>query len=87
LKRYPTKRRLPRVIDPQRPALTPRRAAFLVLRQPETLNTDEQQLIEGMVKQLELATAVELAQRFICLVRQRQPQQFDIWLACIIHET
>jgi transposase len=80
LRRYPTGRQLPKVVDPQRPTLTARRAAFLVLRHPETLETDEQQVIERLVKQPELATAVELAQGFIHLVRQRQPEQLDIWL-------
>jgi transposase len=51
-----------------------------VLRKLETLSTDEQQMIEGMLKQPELAPAVELAQKFICLVRQRQPEQLDSWL-------
>ncbi len=80
LRRYPNGRRLPKVIAPQRPTLTARRAAFLVLRRPETLEPDEQQAIERLAEQPELATAVALAQRFTNLVRQRQPQQLDDWL-------
>jgi transposase len=80
LRRYPIGRRLPKVVDPQRPTLTVRRAAVLVLRRPETLEPDEQQVIERLAKQPEFATAVGLAQRFTSLVRQRQPEQLDIWL-------
>jgi transposase len=80
LRCYPIGRRLPKVVDPQRPTLTVRRAAFLVLRRPETLEPDEQQVIERLAKQPEFATAVGLAQRFTSLVRQRQPEQLDIWL-------
>ncbi len=80
LRRYPTGRRMPKVVDLQRPALTARRAAFLVLRRPETLNADEQQVIQRFTEQPELATVVELAQGFTNLTRQQQPQLFDAGL-------
>ena len=80
LRRYPTGRRMPKVVELQRPALTARRAAFLVLRRPETLNADEQQVLQRFTEHPELATAVKLAQDFTNLTRQRQPEQLDAWL-------
>ncbi len=58
----------------------PRRAAFLVLRQPVTLECDQQQMIQKLVEQPELATAIALAQGFTDLVRRQQPEYLDAWL-------
>lgn len=80
LRQDPTQLKLPKVVDPQRPNLTARRAAFLVLRQTKTLEHDEQQVIQRLAAHPELTKTVELAQEFTDLVRQRQPEQFDIWL-------
>ncbi|OUL35770.1 hypothetical protein BV375_01320 [Nostoc sp. 106C] len=44
LRKYPTGRQLPKVVDQKRPVLTARRAAFLVLRQSEKLNAREYKL-------------------------------------------
>jgi transposase len=81
LRRSPTRRRLPKVVDQERPALTARRAAFLVLRRPEKLEPDDEQIIKQLTQQHpDLATAIELAQGFASLVRQRQPQKLEEWL-------
>ncbi|WP_197036194.1 transposase [Fischerella sp. PCC 9605] len=80
LRQYPTRRRLPPVADSPRPALTPTRAAFLILRQTQTLQSEEQQLVQRLTQQAELADAIRLAQDFAQLVRQRQSKQFDPWL-------
>lgn len=80
LRRYPMGRRMPKVVELQRPALTARRAAFLVLRRSETLNAHEQQVLQRLTEHPELATAVKLAQDFTNFTRQRQPQQLDAWL-------
>lgn len=80
LRQYPTRRALPPVVDSLRPALTPRRAAFLILRRTETLRSQEQQLVQRLVEQSELAGAIGLAQDFAQWVRQRQSEQFDPWL-------
>jgi transposase len=80
LRRYPMGRRMPKVVELQHRALTARRAAFLVLRRPETLNTDEQQVLQRFTEHPELATAVKLAQDFTNLTRQQQPEQLDAWL-------
>ena len=72
---------LPVVAEPACPSLTPRRATGLVLRRTEQRTEDEtQQLAQLRAQQAEVAEAIELAQDFVQLVRQRQPAQRDPWL-------
>jgi transposase len=53
-----------------------------VLRRPETRVPDEeQQLAQLTAQQAELAEAVTLARDFADLVRTRQPDRLDGWLA------
>lgn len=80
LRQYPTRRRLPPVVDSPLRTLTARRAAFLVLRRTDTLQVEEQQLVQRLAQQTELAAAIGLAQDFAQLVRQRHSEQFDPWL-------
>jgi transposase len=72
---------LPAVAEPPCQPLTPRRATWLVLRR-ETKRTDPetQQLTALRAQQAEVAEAMDLAQDFATLVRQRQPTQLDPWL-------
>src|SRR5207244_619764 len=72
---------LPAVAEPPCQPLTPRRATWLVLRR-ETKRTaaEAQQLTQLRAQQAEVAEAVDLAQDFATLVRQRQPAQLDPWL-------
>lgn len=56
------------------------KAAHLVLRQVQKLEPDDEQLVQRMARHPELAAAIELAQNFAFLVRQRQPDQLDSWL-------
>lgn len=79
LRQYPS-HRLPAVVDSPRAPLTPKRAAFLVLRRAETLQADEKQLLQRLVEQPELASAITLTQAFAQIVRHRQFEQFDSWL-------
>lgn len=72
---------LPTVSEPQKRSLTPRRAAWLVLRQHQLREPDDEQLFELMAQHPELAEAIELALQFAFLVRTRQPDQLDPWLA------
>jgi transposase len=73
---------LPVVAEPQHGQLTPRGTAWLVLRRPETRTPDEeQQLAQLAAQQPELAEAVTLARDFADLVRTRQPERLDGWLA------
>jgi transposase len=72
---------LPAVAEPASPPLTPRRATWLVLRREEHRTAAEaQQLTQLRAQQAEVAEAIEIAQDFALLVRQRQPAQLDPWL-------
>jgi transposase len=72
---------LPAVAEPSCRPLTPRRAAWLVLRRPEQRTTAEtRQLTQLHVQSAEVAEAIRLAQDFATLVRQRQPEALDAWL-------
>ena len=72
---------LPAVAEPSCRPLTPRRAAWLVLRRAEQRTTAEtQQLAQLHVQSVEVAEAITLAQDFATLVRQRQPEALDAWL-------
>ena len=72
---------LPVVAEPVSQPLTPRRATWLVLRREEQRTVAEaQQLTQLRAQQAEVAEAIDLAQDFAALVRQRQPDQLDPWL-------
>lgn len=72
---------LPQVAEPEKRPLTARRTAWLVLQRSEKQQPDDQQLIARLKAQHpDLLIAIELAQGFIQLVRQRQPEQLDSWL-------
>jgi transposase len=79
-KRRRSIKQLPKVSEPQKLSLTPRRAAHLVLQEPQKRVADDEQLVQRMAQHPELAEAIELAQNFAFLVRQRQPDQLDSWL-------
>jgi transposase len=72
---------LPAVAEPACQPLTPRRATWLVLRR-ETQRTEAeaQQLTQLQAQSPAVAEAIDLAQDFAALVRQRQPVQLDPWL-------
>jgi transposase len=68
------------VAEPLYQPLTPRRATWLVLRHEETRTEAEaQQLAQLHAQQAEVAEAIDLAQDFAQLVRQRQPEHLDPW--------
>src|SRR5262249_45321689 len=72
---------LPVVAEPVSQPLTPRRATWLVLHPEEQRTVAEaQQLTQLRAQQAEVAEAIDLAQDFATLVRQRQPDQLDAWL-------
>jgi transposase len=73
---------LPVVAGPAARHLTARRATWLVLRRPERLDADEAaQLAQLSAQHPEVAAAIALAQDFVRLVRERQPDQLAPWLA------
>ncbi len=62
--------------------LTVSRATWLVLRRPENRDEEDEQLLARLIAQHpHLAEAIELSQDFAQLVRNREPEQLDIWLA------
>jgi transposase len=72
---------LPVVAEPVAQPLTPRRATWLVLRREEKRTEAEaQQLAQLHAQSAAVAEAIDLAQDFALLVRQRQPTQLDPWL-------
>jgi transposase len=73
---------LPRVAEPPQRLLTARQAAWLVVRHEEQRTKDDtQQLAQLRAQHTDVAEAIDLAQDFAQLVRQRQPQELEPWLA------
>lgn len=65
---------------PQR-RLSARQAAWLLVRRPEKLKQEEQDIIERLCQQApQVEVAYELAQEFIQMVRERKAAAFDGWL-------
>ncbi len=61
--------------------LTPRRATWLVLRrEAKRTDAEAQQLAQLRAQHAEVAEAIDLAQDFTQLVRQRHPEHLDTWL-------
>jgi transposase len=72
---------LPTVVESSSQPLTPRRATWLVLRREAQRTADDaQQLAQIRAQSAALTEAIDLAQDFAQLVRQRQPAQLDPWL-------
>jgi transposase len=72
---------LPAVAEPSYQPLTPRRATWLVLRRATKRTAGEaQQLAQLRQQHAEVTEAIDLAQEFTQLVRQRQPESLDPWL-------
>ncbi len=73
------------------PALSPRRAAWLLICDPQDLTADGEALrlaLQALCPPVETAQA--LAQRFVHMVRDQDSQALDLWLsdadACLIPE-
>src|SRR3954470_3663751 len=75
-------RSLPPVADPHRQPLTPRTAAWLVLRHSENLTAAEtDQLNRLRTQHAALTEAITLAEEFVAMIREGIPKRFDPWLA------
>jgi transposase len=73
---------LPLVMEVQPQPLTTRRATRLVLKRPRQRTDGDAQLVAQLQAQHpEVAVAIELAQDFCGIVRERQTDRFDHWLA------
>ena len=70
-----------KVIDPQLPPLTARRASYLVVKRPENRQSEDSQLLEQIrAEHPDLAVAVKLADEFLHLLRQQRADGFEEWL-------
>ena len=76
-----TKKAFPKVSSSSQRPLTPSRVTALVLRRPELTEPNEREAIAQLqTAHSDLKSAIELAQQFASLVRQRLPEQLDTWL-------
>jgi hypothetical protein len=71
---------LPQVIDPQRPHLTPRRAAYLMVLRPENRDLEATELLQRLTQHPDLARVVTLADEFLDLLRKHHDEGLDDWL-------
>lgn len=78
----------PKVIDPQTPPLTPRRAAYLVLKHEKNRDKDDVQLLNDLVAEHpDIAMTIGSADEFLQMLRQRQAEAFDDWLMRALKST
>jgi transposase len=70
------------VADPLRPPLTPRNAAWLVLRHSENRTAaDAEQLNRPRTQHVALTEGITLVEAFVAMIRTGEPERFDLWLA------
>jgi transposase len=70
----------PLVAAPRR-VLTPRTAAWAVLRRPERRDEEDTALLAGLRRHSpDLDRAIGLAEEFAALIRERKPEHLDPWL-------
>lgn len=75
-------RPVPPVSDPRKRPLTPRNAAWRVLRRAEHRDAEEADLLNRLHTQhAALTEAIVLAEDFVAGLRDRAPKRFDPWLA------
>ncbi|MDZ4876543.1 MAG: hypothetical protein CLLPBCKN_005978 [Chroococcidiopsis cubana SAG 39.79] len=66
---------------PQFPPLTACRASYLIVKREENREREDTELLRQLVAQHpNLAIAVELADKFLRLLRQQQGEAFEAWL-------
>ena len=77
----PRARSGPSLVAAPKQVLTPRTAAWTVLRPPDRRGSEEKALLARLGETAPtLATAVTLAEEFAALVRGRKPERLDPWL-------
>jgi transposase len=73
---------LPLVMEVQQQPLTTRRATRLVLKRPgHHTNANTQRIAQLQAQHRDVAVAIDLAQDFCTIVRERHADRFDHWLA------
>lgn len=60
---------------------SPRQASWLLIRRKDELTEEEQAAVGRLLRHATVATAHSLVERFQRMVRERQPDDFDRWLA------
>lgn len=79
---------LPPVSDPPLLSLTPRQAAFLVMKREENQEAEDADMLKRLVKcHPKITLAIELTQGFLHLLRDQQPDQFDSWLTTALNSS
>ena len=68
----------------EEPLESPRHLSWLLLRDRASLNHQEQQMLAFIRQEPTIEVASDLAQRFGAMVRKRQPDQLDPWLAAAL---
>ena len=76
----PPQRTLLPVSDPLKRPLTPRNAAWLVLRRTERDSVDADRLNRLRTQHAALTEAITLAEEFVAFLRTRDPGRLDPWL-------
>ena len=72
---------LAKVVDPQSPPFTPRRAAYLLVLRPENRGSDETTILERLaIQHPDLMRLIDLTDEFLKLLRQQKVKAFDAWL-------
>ncbi|MEL6397884.1 MAG: transposase [Cyanobacteria bacterium J06626_4] len=80
-KRVLPKQGLPNLIDLQLPSLTARWAAYLLIKRVENREEDEAERVTLLAQQPpELASAIEVTDEFLDLLRHQRADRFDTWL-------
>lgn len=70
------------ISDPAQRVPSSRELSWLVLRRSEKLETEEQTQLEQLeTSGAAVQTGIQLAQEFATLMRERQPEKLDAWLA------
>jgi transposase len=88
LRSRPPRQTLPVVVESRQPLLTARQAAWLVLRREESHAEKGAPLLAQLRAQHnDVAEAIDLAQDFARLARQRQGAQLDTWMARVAKST
>lgn len=59
----------------------PRRLAWLLMREPDALGPEEEQLLGALRIDLEVSSAHKMAHSYVHMIRERQSEALDPWLA------
>jgi transposase len=58
-----------------------RQLVWLLMKQPDKLSEEEEQMLTVLLQEPSVASAYKLGQRFLHLVRQRELEKLDAWIA------